>query len=229
MLKRIKKSGGFSLIELLAVLAILSILMAVAVPATAGYIKSARRAAAYTESQIAADAVQLYLYDEKEAGRLTVGKLHKLMNLNLSDPENVLADYISGGQKNSRIVSVDADLKTGQLKKLIYENKFVKVSLTVDEDGTRNMEEDTMDKADYCHEKTSCLFIYFKRFFPLRDRRMVLRDPLYICGSVDEGRCENDGDYLCYHVSHLCGRCHSSGYCKMVRPMVKRTSRFFKS
>ena len=143
MLKRIKKSGGFSLIELLAVLAILSILMAVAVPATAGYIKSARRAAAYTESQIAADAVQLYLYDEKEAGRLTVGKLHKLI-----DPENVLADYISGGQKNSRIVSVDADLKTGQLKKLIYENKFVKVSLTVDEDGTRNMEEDTMDKAD---------------------------------------------------------------------------------
>ena len=97
---------------------------------------------------IAERAEGMYLYDEKEAGRLTVGKLHKLMNLNLSDPENVLADYISGGQKNSRIVSVDADLKTGQLKKLIYENKFVKVSLTVDEDGTRNMEEDTMDRAD---------------------------------------------------------------------------------
>ena len=44
---------------------------------------------------------------------------------------------------------MDADLKTGQLKKLIYENKFCKkVSLTVDEDGTRNMEEDTMDRAD---------------------------------------------------------------------------------
>lgn len=51
----------------------------------------------------------------------------------------------------------------------------------------------TETRADYCHEKTSCLFIYFKRFFPLRDRRMVLRDPLYICGSVDEGRCEMMG------------------------------------
>ena len=37
-------------------------------PGHCRYIKSARRAAAYTESQIAADAVQLYLYDEKEAG-----------------------------------------------------------------------------------------------------------------------------------------------------------------
>ena len=32
----------------------------------------------------------------------------------------------------------------------------------------------TETRADYCHEKTSCLFIYFKRFFPLRDRRWCL-------------------------------------------------------
>ena len=64
---------------------------------------------------IAERAEGMYLYDEKEAGRLTVGKLHKLMNLNLSDPENVLADYISGGQKNSRIGSENRTVKETDL------------------------------------------------------------------------------------------------------------------
>ena len=64
----------------------------------------------------------------------------------------------------------------------------------------------TETRADYCHEKTSCLFIYFKRFFPLRDRRMVLRDPLYICGSVDEGRCENAAGAILPDIVKWCDR-----------------------
>ena len=132
---------GFTLIELIAVLGILSVLMAVAVPSVLGYIKSARRMAAYTDAQIAADAVQQYLDEEKEEGRLTTGKLHKLMNLDLDDPDNELAEYMSAGGKGAMIISVDANVKTGQLEKLLYQDKWVKVRLTVEPDGTRKVEE----------------------------------------------------------------------------------------
>lgn len=126
---------GFTLIELIAVLGILSVLMAVAVPSALGYIKSARRMAAYT------DAVQQYLDEQREEGKLTIGDLHKLMNLDLGDPGNELAEYMSAGKKGALLVSVDADVKTGQLEKLIYQDKWVKVRLTVEADGTRKVEE----------------------------------------------------------------------------------------
>ena len=132
---------GFTLIELIAVLGILSVLMAVAVPSALGYIKSARRMAAYTDAQITADAVQQYLDEQREEGKLTIGDLHKLMNLDLGDPGNELAEYMSAGTKGALLVSVDADVKTGQLEKLIYQDKWVKVRLTVEADGTRKVEE----------------------------------------------------------------------------------------
>ena len=132
---------GFTLIELIAVLGILSVLMAVAVPSALGYIKSARRMAAYTDAQITADAVQQYLDEQREEGKLTIGDLHKLMNLDLGDPGNELAEYMSAGKKGALLVSVDADVKTGQLEKLIYQDKWVKVRLTVEADGTRKVVE----------------------------------------------------------------------------------------
>ena len=137
-----EKEAGFTLIELIAVLAILSILMAVAVPSTLGYIKSARRAAAYTDAQITADAVQQYLDEEREEnGRLTAGKVHKLMNLELDGPDNVLSEYMTVGQKGAVLVSVDVEMQTGRLKRIIYQDKWVKVRLTIDADGTRKVEE----------------------------------------------------------------------------------------
>ena len=92
---------GFTLIELIAVLGILSVLMAVAVPSVLGYIKSARRMAAYTDAQITADAVQQYLDEQREEGKLTIGKLHRLMNLDLDDPDNELS-----GSSRSRFISL---------------------------------------------------------------------------------------------------------------------------
>ena len=97
--------------------------------------------AAYTDAQITADAVQQYLDEQREEGKLTIGKLHRLMNLDLDDPDNELYGYMSAGSKNALVISVDADIKTGQLEKMIYQDKWVKVRVTVEADGTRKVEE----------------------------------------------------------------------------------------
>lgn len=135
------KNGGFTLVELIAVLAIIGILMYIAVPCMLNYSKSVERMEAFADARIAADAVSLYLSDEKETGRLTPAKLHRLMNAGLNDPSGPLHPYISSCGKDARIVSVEADLASGRLKGLIYENSEFRVKVTVDEDGTRHMEE----------------------------------------------------------------------------------------
>ena len=53
-----KKNGGFTLVELIVVIAILAILAGVAVPAYSGYITKAKDAAAITELDAVATAVQ---------------------------------------------------------------------------------------------------------------------------------------------------------------------------
>lgn len=129
--------------ELIAVMAIVSVLMIFTVPHMASYIQGIRRAAAMVEAREAADAVQRYLDDEKEKGDLEPKELRKLMETNLNDPNGVLKDYISGGQKDARIASIEVDVKSGTLKKLVYDNEAVRIRIDIEEDGTRTIEDVT--------------------------------------------------------------------------------------
>lgn len=91
-----KKKGNcaFTLVELIAVVAILSILLCIAVPNMMNYINAAHEATAQTEARICVDAVQRYLNDEKEKGKLTGGMLLRLIGLDLSNSDGPLKDYI---------------------------------------------------------------------------------------------------------------------------------------
>lgn len=73
-----KNCSGFTLVELVVVVAILAILMAMAVPQMIGYTKASHRMAGRTEAYLCVDAVQRYLDDEK--GTLSAGKIVKLVN-----------------------------------------------------------------------------------------------------------------------------------------------------
>lgn len=135
------KTGGFTLVEMIAVIGILSILLAAVVPEISSYIDAARAAAARAEAQIAADAVQMFLDERLEEGRLTARDLHVLMGTELEDSDGILSAYLSGGQEEARIFSVNADLDTGRLKELVYETKYHKIKLLIAEDGTRTITE----------------------------------------------------------------------------------------
>lgn len=65
-----KKNGGFTLVELIVVIAILAILAGVAIPVYSGYITKAKDAAAITELDAVATAVQ--------AANATAGKVTKI-------------------------------------------------------------------------------------------------------------------------------------------------------
>ena len=65
-----KKNGGFTLVELIVVIAILAILAGVAIPVYSGYITKAQDAAAITELDAIATAAQ--------AANATAGKIAKI-------------------------------------------------------------------------------------------------------------------------------------------------------
>lgn len=69
-----KKNGGFTLVELIVVIAILAILAGVALPAYSGYITKAKDAAAITELDAVATAVQAARATDTAAiEKITVG------------------------------------------------------------------------------------------------------------------------------------------------------------
>ena len=130
-----KGNSAFTLVELIAVVAILSILLCIAVPNMMNYINAAHKATAKTEALICVDAVQRYLKDEREKGKLKGAQLRRLMNLDLSNSDGPLKDYLSGGQKEARIISMKVDLGTGRLLSLGYENRHSTVKLNIDYEG----------------------------------------------------------------------------------------------
>lgn len=134
---------GFTMVELIVVVAILAILLAFAVPHMTGYIKAAHYTTAHAEAKLAADAVQRYLTDEHEKGTLSGKTIHNLMGVALDGPNSPLKDYITGGQKGAVIRSANADVVEGRLISIIYDTEYSEkaVQVTYNKDGNVTLED----------------------------------------------------------------------------------------
>ena len=84
------KSSGFTLIELMTVVAIISILLAIAVPAYNEYINRAHRAAAQQFLLDVAQRQEQYLLDNRQYATVLGGGAG---GLGMSTPADIAADY----------------------------------------------------------------------------------------------------------------------------------------
>lgn len=71
----LKKEGGFTLVELLAVLAILALIVGIAVPMIGNVISSAETKSANAQIELIEDAARLYDLDENAKADPTIGDL----------------------------------------------------------------------------------------------------------------------------------------------------------
>lgn len=137
---KISKRDGYTLVELVAVLAIMAILVMMIAPHVTMYTQAAERVASETEAVEVANAVRRYIQDKMDAGELTSKSVRDLINLELDRPGNVLQDYIGGGMEGARIESFYIDLKSGVIGYLTYVNQFDRVRISYDNEGRQTVE-----------------------------------------------------------------------------------------
>lgn len=123
MERKIKKwHGGFTLVEVLVVMAILAILAAITVPSFSGYIDKAKEETYLSEARNISTAVQIYVAEQYSAGTLSRANLKKdLMEFTLGNPENVLTDILRGSYTDGAQVSGVAVTDSGEFNGITYD------------------------------------------------------------------------------------------------------------
>ncbi|PNV61834.1 type II secretion system protein [Clostridium sp. chh4-2] len=108
MRKRTNNEDGFTLVEMLAVLVIVAVLAAVAVPSMKGFVEKAKRDSYIAEARIVCTAVQQYLLEEEIDGIVPDDKLYEdIARYDIGDKRNVLTSVLEGSiTKKGRIVNI---------------------------------------------------------------------------------------------------------------------------
>lgn len=108
-----KRLKGFTLLELIIVLVIISILIAIAVPAIGKFQESARVKAEQMEMLSIKEAATLYLIDKNwDGNELSIDKLISDKYLEKSKSENFSSKYKISFDKTTKLVTVEKSNST---------------------------------------------------------------------------------------------------------------------
>ena len=109
MKKCLKNEDGFTLVEMIAVLIIIAVLAAVAVPSMTGFIERAKRDRYIAEARLVCTALQQYLTEmEIENGVISDKQvIEDVARYDIGDKRNVLSKIMEGSYtKNGRIINI---------------------------------------------------------------------------------------------------------------------------
>lgn len=122
--------GGFTLVEVLVVMAIIAILAAITVPSFAGYIDKAKEETYLSEARNVATGVQIYITEQYAAGTLDRNTLKKdLIEYTLGEPENALTEVLRGSYTTgAQIAGVAAGVK-GEFDGMTYEVEGYRIEI----------------------------------------------------------------------------------------------------
>lgn len=131
------KNAGFTLIELVSVLAILGILSMLSIPPMVNYIESSRKQVYISEAEMVCSAVNVYIAQENLRGTVSAWDLYMELIFNsLGSKDNPITAMLSMHTSGGKIVSVMYDESNRRFEGIIYQVDGYKITVIPSEKTT---------------------------------------------------------------------------------------------
>lgn len=129
-------TGGFTLIETLAVLVIIAILASAFIPVMSGFIEDARKKAYVSEAYLVRTAVQSYVIEQNAKGTLNAYELAvQICGMELGSPDNALSEVLEGSYTDGAVIrGVAYNRKTCKVENIIYQVDRYEIEIKYDSD-----------------------------------------------------------------------------------------------